>query len=186
MECGGVQLEKYIALLRGINVGGKNKVPMAELKKAFEAIGFSDVKTYINSGNVIFSSSIQNKSELVEKSERAIADKFGLNIPVVIVSVAELADVISHAPKWWNKNKEDVNYVVFPISPITVEEVFTAVGEIKPEYEKVSHYGGVIFWAAPLKVFTKTSWAKITNSAVNNSVTIRNANTVNKLLSLAE
>ena len=179
-------MEKYIALLRGINVGGKNKVPMAELKKAFEAIGFSDVKTYINSGNVIFSSSIQNKSELVEKSELAIADKFGLNIPVVIVSVAELADVISQAPEWWNKNKEDVNYVVFLIPPITVEEVFMAVGEIKPEYEKVSRYSSVIFWVAPLKVFTKTSWAKITSSAVNNSVTIRNANTVNKLLSLAE
>lgn len=72
------------------------------------------------------------------------------------------------------------------ISPISVEEVFAEVGEIKPEYEKIDHHGEVIFWSAPLKTFSKTRWSKIASSSVNNNVTIRNANTVNKLLLLTK
>ncbi len=75
-------MEKYIALLRGVNVGGKNKISMPELKLAFEEIGFLDVITYINSGNIIFSSNTQDKSKLIRKSESIIEDKFKLSIPV--------------------------------------------------------------------------------------------------------
>jgi len=181
------QLEKYIALLRGINVSGKNKISMPALKIAFEEIGFLDVMTYINSGNVIFSSNIQDKSELIRKSESIIADKFMLSIPVTIVSAKDLSDTLKNAPEWWNTdNKEIYDNAIFVISPTSVEEVFAAVGEAKPEYEKVAHHGSVIFWSAPLKTFSKTRWSKIASSSVNNKVTIRNANTVNKLLLLTK
>ena len=180
-------MEKYIALLRGINVSGKNKISMPILKKAFEEIGFIDVITYINSGNVIFSSTIQDTSELVRKSEAIIADTFMLDIPVTVVSVKELMNTLKHAPEWWgDTDKSTIHYAIFLISPISVEEVFTAVGEVKPEYEKISHHGNVIFWSAPLKTFSKARWSKIASSSVNNNVTIRNANTVNKLLQLAK
>ena len=179
-------LEKYIALLRGINVGGKNKISMPELKAAFEETGFLDVKTYVNSGNVIFSSDIKDKSELVKISESVIADKFMLNIPVMIISVDELSEALEHAPKWWDIYKESVNHAIFVISPTSVEEVFAVVGEAKPEYEKVDYYKNVIFWAGPLKTYSKTRWSKIASSSVNSKVTIRNANTVNKLVLLAK
>lgn len=179
-------MEKYIALLRGINVGGKNKIPMPILKSAFEEIGFSHVITYINSGNIIFSSNIQDKSELIKKCESTIVDKFMLDIPVTIVSAKDLSDTLRNAPAWWNIDKESVNYAIFVISPVSVEEVFAAVGEVRPEYEKVAHYGSVIFWSAPLKSFSKARWSKIASSSVNNNVTIRNANTVNKLLLLTK
>ena len=70
----------------------KNKISMPELKIGFEEIRFSDVTTYINSGNVIFSSNIQDKNEMIRKSESIIEDKFMLSIPVTIVSVKELSD----------------------------------------------------------------------------------------------
>jgi glutamate synthase domain-containing protein 1 len=63
-------------------------------------------------------------------------------------------------------------------------EVFKEVGEIKPEYEKVGYYGRVIFWSAPVETFSRTRWSKIVGSSVYGSITIRNANTINKILKL--
>ncbi len=177
-------MEKYIALLRGINIGGRNKISMPLLKVAFEEIGFLEVVTYINSGNIIFSSAIKDKNELIQKCESIILDKFMLNIPVTIISEEELSDTLKHTPIWWGIDKESINYAIFVIPPLSTEEVLAEVGEANPEYEKVSHYGDVIFWSAPLKTFSKARWSKIASSSVNKNVTIRNANTVKKLLLL--
>ena len=179
-------MKKYIALLRGINISGKNKVSMPLLKIAFEEIDFHDVTTYINSGNVVFSSDIEDKEELMNKCQSVIRDKFLLDIPVKVVSAEELLDTLNHSPEWWDIDKEDVNYGIFLIEPISIEEVFSAVGDIKPEYETIAYYGNVIFWTAPLKTFSKARWSKIASSSVNNNVTIRNANTLKKLLLLTE
>lgn len=180
-------MEKYIALLRGVNVGGKNKISMPKLKMAFEEIGYLDVVTYINSGNVVFSSNIQDKSELIRKSEAIIEDTFNVSIPLTVLSVKELSDIVKNAPVWWNTDDKEVyDNAIFIIPPTSTEEVFTEVGDAKPEYEKIESYGNVIFWSAALKTFNKTRWAKIAGSSVNNKVTIRNANTVKKLLELAE
>lgn len=179
-------LEQYIALLRGINISGKNKIAMPLLKTTFEELGFLNVITYINSGNIIFSSHIQDKSELIKACQAAIAHKFMLDIPVTVVSVKELGDTLAHAPQWWGVTKDVIHYAIFVIAPTTVTEVFEAVGQIKPEYEKIAHHGHVIFWSAPLKTFSKARWSKIASSSVNNNVTIRNANTANKLLALAK
>ena len=180
-------MEKYIALLRGVNVGGKNRIPMPELKLAFEEIGFLNVITYINSGNVVFSSNIQDKNELIRKSESIIENKFKVSIPVTIISAKELSDIVKNAPVWWHTgDKEIYDNAIFVISPTSVEEVFAKVGDAKLEYEKVGSYGNVIFWSAALKTFNKTRWSKIAGSSVNNNVTIRNANTTKKLLEIAE
>ncbi|MEO1770173.1 DUF1697 domain-containing protein [Candidatus Enterococcus ferrettii] len=179
-------MKKYIALLRGINIGGKNKIAMPLLRQAFEELGFTEVVTYINSGNVVFSSECQDKNELIEQCEAVIAAEFALTIPVNIVSADELAETLSHAPNWWDDDKESIHYAIFLIPPISVEEVFTAVGEIKPEYEKIAHHDRVIFWSASAKTFSKSRWSKIASSSVNNHVTIRNANTANKLLQLSK
>ena len=76
---------RYIALLRGVNISGKNKVPMAELKKAFEKLGFGAVKTYLNSGNVIFSSDEENIGSLTDRIETMIKERFGLDILVFVI-----------------------------------------------------------------------------------------------------
>ena len=76
---------RYIALLRGVNISGKNKVPMAELKKAFEELEFGAVKTYLNSGNVIFSSDEENIGSLTDRIETMIKERFGLDILVFVI-----------------------------------------------------------------------------------------------------
>ena len=179
-------MEKYIALMRGVNVGGKNKVSMPELKELFEQNEFSDVVTYINSGNIIFSSVYTDDKKLKEEWEGLIKNKFQLNIPVIIVSVNDLLTALNHAPLWWGHDKDSKHNAIFVIPPTTVDEVFKEIGAIKPEYENVDHYGRVVFWSAPIKTFSRTRWSKVVGSSVYNNITIRNANTVKKLLQLAE
>ena len=180
-------MKKYIALLRGINVGGKNTIPMPELRLAFEEIGFSSVVTYINSGNVIFASDVTDERKLIEKCESKIKEKFGLSIPVAIISSEKLADVLQNTPDWWDcGDKETYNNAIFVIPPTSVEEVFSVIGAARSEYEKIDSYDNVIFWSASLKTFNKSQWSKIASSPMNNKVTIRNANTTRKLLIIAE
>ena len=143
---------------------------------------FLTIHMYINSGNVLFSSESEDREKLIRQCEAVITDQFDLTIPVTVVAVEELADTIMNAPDWWNQEKETVHYAIFLIPPMTVSEVFKVVGEIKPDYEKIAHHGEVIFWTAPRQTFNKARWSKIASSSVNKQVTIRNANTINKLL----
>lgn len=177
-------MEQYIAFLRGINVGGKNKISMPELKEVFEQNGFNNVVTYINSGNIIFSSDIDDEKKLKEECEALITARFRLIIPVSIISVKDLSAAYEHAPLWWGQDKDSKHNAIFIIPPVTVEEVFEEVGEIKPEYETVAYYGRVVFWSAPLNTFSRTRWSKIVGSSLYDSITIRNSNTVIKLLQL--
>src|SRR5262245_9315094 len=80
----------HVALLRGINVGGRKLLPMKDLARLFEGTGCRDVSTYIQSGNVIFRAGAPLLAKLPATLERAIADRFGLRVPVVIRSAAEL------------------------------------------------------------------------------------------------
>lgn len=179
-------MEKYIAFLRGINVGGKNKVSMSELKELFEQNGFQDVVTYINSGNIIFSSNNSDDKKLKKECELLISNKFQLNIPILVISFKDLLTALNNAPSWWDQDKDSRHNAIFILPSITVDEVFREVGAIKPEYEKVDYYDRVVFWSAPIKTLSRTRWSKVVGSPVYNSITIRNANTVKKILQLAK
>ena len=96
-------MKRYIALLRGINVSGKNKISMSELKKGFAELGFEEVTTYLNSGNVIFSSAADDINILSNKIESMIKVNFDLDIPVFIVLQEDLKELLNNAPDWWSK-----------------------------------------------------------------------------------
>jgi uncharacterized protein (DUF1697 family) len=175
---------KYIALLRGINVGGNNKVSMAELKACFEAVGHSNVLTYINSGNVVFESNITDKVELVRRCESAIENQFGFKIVCAVLTAQELEVAMAHAPSWWGVGDAKHN-ALFVIAPKTTKDIIQSVGEEKPEYEKIAAYDPILFWSAPLETFSKTRYSKIVGTDAYQYVTIRNSNTTKKLLELS-
>jgi uncharacterized protein (DUF1697 family) len=176
---------RFIALLRGINVGGNNTVSMAELKKSFEALGFENVRTYINSGNVIFDSTETDKVTLVNLCEAEIQKKFGFRVVCSVITAEELQNAVKHAPSWWGKDDLKHN-ALFVIAPATAKEIMKEVGEAKPEYEKVAAYEPIIFWTAPLKTFSRTRYSKIVGTKAYASITIRNANTTKKLAELSQ
>ena len=179
-------MNKYVILLRGINVGGKNTVSMRELKELLEKSGFLDVATYINSGNIIFSSEISDMLLLKSTCEDLLLEKFKLKLSVMILSADNLIEAMEHAPDWWNHDTESKNNAIFVIPPASVQDIFLEVGEGKPEYERVGYFGQVIFWSAPLKTFSRTRWSKVVGSSVYNSITIRNANTAIKLAEMCK
>jgi len=88
----------HVALLRGINVGGRNKVAMADLRKIVESLGHRDVATYIQSGNVVFTSEDADTAAIAAELERALEETLGLRPSVVVLSQAELAKVIADNP----------------------------------------------------------------------------------------
>jgi len=174
----------YVALLRGINVGGKNIVPMPELKLAFERQGFHRVITYINSGNVIFESDLE-ESAVKMACDVLMAENFSLDIPVFVLSAPDLAEALAHAPEWWNKEPDTRDDAFFVIPPMTAAEICAHVGAVKEEYEKVAYHGSVIFWSAPMATFSRTRWSKITkDKAMYRAITVRGAKTALKLQEL--
>ena len=179
-------MKRYIALLRGINISGKNKVPMAELKKCFEALGVMEVKTCLNSGNVIFSSAEADVTALTDRVERMIQCEFGLDIPVFIIPQEELADILRHAPDWWGiEDKESYDNLIFILPPATFPEVYHEIGAPKEGLEKIQEYQSVVFWSFSRKDYQKTNWwPKSARADIGSKLTIRTANTVRKIVNL--
>jgi uncharacterized protein (DUF1697 family) len=179
-------MEKYLALLRGINVGGNNTIPMPALKAAFENAGFMGVSTYINSGNVFFAAQENEITALQQKCRQAILDAFQLDIAVTVITAADLREALAHAPAWWDNDPASKHNAIFVIAPAETEAVLASVGTAKPEYERVAYQGRVIFWSAPIATFSRTRWAKVVGTSAYGSITIRNANTAKKLAKLSE
>lgn len=177
-------MNQYVALLRGINVSGKNKIAMQELKLGFDELGFSHVITYLNSGNVSFESEINHKTELVRLIEDMIRIRFNLEIPVFIITLEEIEDILLNAPDWWgNDNKEIYDNLIFIIPPSTYDEIFAVIGEPNEAYEKNHHYENAVFWSFIRKDYPKTNWwSKTSSSKVKQKITIRTANTMRKIV----
>ena len=176
-------MKRYIALLRGINISGKNKIAMSELKKCFAELGFAEIVTYLNSGNVIFSSAIEDKDVLSNKVQLMIKDRFHLEIPVFIILQEELAELLKNAPDWWgDDNREIYDNLIFLMPPLSYEEFYDEIGVPKAEYESVYHYKNVVFWSFSRQDHQKTNWwSKTAGSGVSGRITIRTANTVRKI-----
>ncbi len=106
-----MEYQTYISLLRGINVSGKNKIKMDALKSVYSTLGFSNVHTYIQSGNVLFSCSPTDTDQLEEKIELGIQSAFGFDIPVLVNTLNDFKNIISAAP--FTDEEENKRYVTF-------------------------------------------------------------------------
>ena len=176
-------MTRYIALLRGINISGKNKIFMPELKTAFTEKGFADVKTYLNSGNVLFSDDEMNAVKLAERIRAIISETFQLEIPVFVISQNELKVLLLKAPFWWGSDNKDIyDNLIFAIAPHSIETVAEKIGEPTAELEKVELCGNAAFWSFDRKLYAKANWWKKTAaSGIGELITIRTANTLRKI-----
>ncbi len=181
-----VDMKRYVALLRGINISGKNKISMAELKNKFGKLDFEEVKTYLNSGNVVFSSDEDSIEKLTRVIERAKKNEFGFDIPVFVISKDRLRDILNNAPSWWgNDNKEIYDNLIFIMPPVTFSDVYNEIGEPKEDLEKIEDYNEAVFWSFSRKDYQKTNWWPKTASAnISTKLTIRTANTVRKIVGM--
>ena len=173
-------MKKYAAFLRGINISGKNKIPMAELRSELELLGYQEVSTYLNSGNLTF---ITDEADSRQTIQKMIFSKFGLEIPVCVMEMGELLDILSNSPDWWDSgDKSKYDNLIFRISPETPEELCQMIGGTSEGLEKVQRYKDVIFWTFDRQSYQKCNWWKKTASAgIAEKITIRTANTVKKI-----
>lgn len=178
---------KYIALLRGINISGKNKIVMSELKKEFTNLGYKEVVTYLNSGNAVFESDIKDKNVIKDNIQIMIKNIFELDILIYVITSQELEELIKHSPEWWGKdNKEIYDNIIFIIPPTTYNEVFDTIGSPN-EYEKIQEYKNNVFWSFELKNYRKSNWwNKTASTNISNKITIRTANTMKKVLEISK
>ena len=179
---------KYIALLRGINISGKNKISMPELKKLLEENKYQNVSTYLNSGNIIFECNIDNKETIMDNIHTLIKTKFLLDIPVYITTDKELETILNNSPKWWgSSNKEIYDNLIFIIPPTKYEEVYNTIGSPKEGLEQIEEYNNCIFWSFDLNNYRKSNWwVKTASTNIKDKITIRTANTMKKILEICQ
>ncbi len=175
----------YVALLRGINVGGKNKIDMKLLKQSFEKAGMNDVMTYINTGNIIFSHNGQNKTELSCILEEVIHHDFGYQIKVVILSIDDVSVIMNAIPETWRNDKDMKSDIMFLWDEIDDESVLEKL-VIKPDIETVKYVPGAILWSVDKKNVTKSGMTKIIGTKLYKQVTVRNVNTARKIYELMQ
>ena len=173
----------HVALLRGINVGGKNLIKMAALAECFEAGGFEDVRTYIQSGNVIFASS-ETAAKLTKRIESMLADTFDYLPTVVVRSRQQMRAIVERAPKGFGSSPPKFLYdVVFLKAPLTARKALASV-DTKPGVDQVHAGTGVLYLSRLRAKATESRLNKIAASPIYPSVTIRNWNTTTKLFAL--
>ncbi len=170
----------YVALLRGINVGGNNKVPMAELKTLFEQLGFTGVVTYINSGNVIFWSELKTDVEIIEKIESGIEEIFGFSVSVIVRNFDEIRATIAAIPSGYTNNAKQKTDVMFLWPGVDSPKVLDSI-VVKSEIEIVRYVPGAIVWNIMREHVTKSAMLKIISTPLYKQMTVRNINTVRKL-----
>jgi uncharacterized protein (DUF1697 family) len=173
----------YVALLRGINVGGNKKVDMKLLKGVFEKLGYEHVRTYINSGNVVFTASGALEEKEVAAIEYAIEKKFGFHVPTLVRSKAEIATLLKKIPATWKNDTEQKTDILFlwdsHDSKKTLAEIKTTKGVDTLIYTK-----GAIVWHVDRNHYAKSGMHKFIGTAVYKAMTARNVNTVRKLAEL--
>jgi uncharacterized protein (DUF1697 family) len=175
---------KFLALLRSVNVGGKNVIKMTALKTCFEKMGFSNIETYIQSGNVMFWSDENDKNKLVKKIEKELFITFNYNSLVVLFDAKHISSVIEKAPPEFGKYPDKFKYnVLFLKENIICEEEIKTI-KVKEGVDKV-YCGSQVIYTSQLKSKAGQSYlSKINSLPVYKLMTIRNWNTTTKLFEL--
>jgi uncharacterized protein (DUF1697 family) len=175
---------RHIVLLRGINIGPRNRIAMPALRDALSGAGFGDVRTYVQSGNVVLTSKASPQT-VARRVEREVAGHFGLDVKVVVRTRDELAEVVRRNPLADvadNPKRYQVSFLAAEPSAKVVRELEAAV--VEPEQVAVA--GREIYAWHPEGIGRSRLWAFLAGPALGVTATARNWTTVTKLLELAD
>lgn len=178
--------QKYVILLRGVNVGGHHRVPRAEFHAVLEHLGFRDVTVYINSGNAVLSS---DTPPIPRNVQRALEDHFGFEIPTLILSGDKIQKIAAAIPKKWTNDpprpdksgyKSDVLYL---FDAINSPDILAKIG-YKPDIETMRYIDGAVITTISRHNQAKGSLKKIIGTTLYAAMTVRNINTARMLADL--
>jgi uncharacterized protein (DUF1697 family) len=177
-------MAQHIILLRGVNIGSRNRVAMPKLRDALVDAGFDDVRTYLQSGNVVLSST--HKADAVARAvQRAVADEFGLEVAVVTRTRAQLAKVVERNPLA-KVAKDPKRYQVSFLAAKPSREVVRLIEAAAASGERVVVEGREVYAWHPATIARSKLWALLAGQSLGVTATARNWTTVEKLLELAD
>ncbi len=174
----------YLALLRGINVGGNNLIKMPDLKSAFQEMQYDNVSTYIQSGNVIFSSPIKDKSLIKNTIETILNRLYNYTGEVAIITLDELEKVINGAPKNFGQKPAEFRYdVMFLLNPFTPDDALNQL-KLREGVDEAFAGPGVVYFSRLISRAGQSYLSKVVSLPIYKKMTIRNWNTTSRLYSL--
>ncbi len=174
-------MTRYALLVRGINVGGKNKVVMAELRQKLTNLGLEKVESYINSGNIFFTS-IDSKAQLVEKLETFFAVHYPFIQSFSLLSLEDFEAELENLPAWWSRDLARKDFL-FYTEGLDVDQVIATVESLELK-DEVLYFGKLgIFWGKfSEESYSKTAYHKyLLKVPFYRHITIRNAKTFDKI-----
>jgi uncharacterized protein (DUF1697 family) len=173
-----------LVLLRGINVGGRNKIGMTDLRQTLADMGFSDPRTYIQSGNVVMGSRRVKSARTVAAIERQLSEAFDYEARVVVRDLAEMTTVVRQIPKSWDVGDASMRYnVIFTSHRLKPKQLLAQLMP-KPDVETVTAGAQALYWSAPFETLPRTSMVKLSAHPAYAEVTVRNLRTTLALLDL--
>jgi uncharacterized protein (DUF1697 family) len=175
---------RQIVLMRGVNLGSRNRIAMPELRAALAQEGMRDVRTYVQSGNVVLSSD-SSPSELARRCEQLVAERFGLDIAVVVRTRDELAEVVRRNPLAdvaADPKRYQVSFLSQPLAPELVDQL----GALATDGERFVALGRELYAWHPAGVARSKLWARLAAKGLGVTATARNWTTVTSLLALAD
>ena len=173
----------YVVFLRGVNVGGKNIIKMDELKKIFEELKFTEVKTYIQSGNIIFNDYEKDKTKLVKNIDKKLYKKLNTKVNIAILTFPEFKEIIDKKPKGFGDADEKKYDVIYLTEPLKAND---ALKEIKTRegVDEIFKGKNVLYISRKKESLAKSYLSKIIETPVYQNITIRNWNTTKKIYDL--
>ena len=178
-------MAKKISILRGINVSGQKKIKMADLREHYEGLGFEDVTSYIQSGNVFFNTSIDDTSTLIKMIESMIAEKYGFEVPVIIRTADELANVIETNPHTHVPEDKFNVYIVTFLGAEPTAEACAEIPAVGPAGEETAIIGREVYTFYPNGSGRSKMTTNYFEKKLGVTATARNWKSVRKLLELA-
>jgi uncharacterized protein (DUF1697 family) len=176
----------HVALLRGINVGGKNLIKMTELKACFEDLGFENVATYIASGNVLFESGERSSAKLTMRIEEALSATFGYEATVVVRSRTQMRSIMERAPKGFGSQPARYRSdVIFLMPPLAGAAALRAV-PTKPGVDQAYAGPGVLYFSRLTSKATASRLGRVVSMPIYKRMTIRSWSTTVKLAELMD
>lgn len=176
---------KYLALLRGINVGGNNLIKKEDLKKCFEDCGFESVKTYIQSGNILFKSDLKGNKKIASMISDSLKIKLENEIKVVVYSESEYYSLLDCAHKIWGHDEAYKHNALFVLDDSSKKDIEADMPETDGRIDIVTVVDVAIFWSSLKDKYSKSAYSqKLIKTPIYKKVTIRNSNTSFKLKDL--
>ena len=178
-------LNVFVALLRGVNVGGNNMISMRSLKESFETIGFKQVTTYINSGNIVFKTKEADARKLEIKIEQMLSKDYQLDSKVVLRSLAEMDQLVKSLPPSWGGDSRWRHNVIFLRHSIDSEKILADL-PITSDIEELLYRPGTLLWSVQASEASRSKMVKLSSRKIYKDMTVRNLNTTQKLHELMQ